>query len=597
MANINLNDAHIGQRIRFEGGEDSTMRIGPTNPSTNLPWVAGSNFEIFNNSTNALSVVALTGATVLAHHGTLAIAAGRFAKVFLTDETETPAGLFKVGKRYRITSVGSTNFTLIGAASNTVGVEFVATGVGTGSGEAESFNNWDMFLFDVPGGAGAVAPLSQIVVGTGTGITSDVQFTFNVTDNSLLVNNDDLVVSPNGEIFLSTGYNNALTGNSSIAMLPPGATGTSAIDILGGDSAAVGIPGGDILVRGGASAEQAGNITVAGGISTNSDATPGLGGGVVNVTGGNAPQTGTSSNGGQVNITGGESAFEAGQVVITGGAGFITAGGGAVSITGGAAVGNAGGGVSLNGGTSTASNGGSIGIYGATSAAVDGASGGGVEIGGGDTLSTDGTGNGGSIDIYAGGASSTYDQAGHVFLSAGMNTAVSTLSGFVQVSTNGLVRLKIENDGAWEVDGGTGVLGNVLVSSGPNNPPFWESLPTVLQYTVGDETTAITAGTNKFTVRVPAPVGFFITGVRASLTTAQASGTIFTVDINANGTTILSTKITIDNTEKTSTTAAVQPVLSTTSLSDDTELTIDVDQIGDGTATGLKITLIGRPDY
>jgi hypothetical protein len=48
------------------------------------------------------------------------------------------AGSFVVGVRYTIVSVGSTNFTLIGAASNTVGVVFVATGVGAGTGTAST---------------------------------------------------------------------------------------------------------------------------------------------------------------------------------------------------------------------------------------------------------------------------------------------------------------------------------------------------------------------------------------------------------------------------------------------------------------------------
>ena len=106
-----------------------------------------------------------------------------------------------------------------------------------------------------------------------------------------------------------------------------------------------------------------------------------------------------------------------------------------------------------------------------------------------------------------------------------------------------------------------------------------------------DETTALATGTAKVTFRMP--YAFTLTSVRASLTTAQASGSIFTVDINDSGTTILSTKLTIDNTEKTSTTAATSAVISDTSLADDAEITIDIDQIGDGTAKGLKVALIG----
>lgn len=106
-----------------------------------------------------------------------------------------------------------------------------------------------------------------------------------------------------------------------------------------------------------------------------------------------------------------------------------------------------------------------------------------------------------------------------------------------------------------------------------------------------DESTALTTGTGKVTFRMP--YAFTVSGVRASLSTAQASGSILTVDINDSGTTILSTKLTIDNTEKTSTTATTSAVISDTALADDAEITIDIDQVGDGTAKGLKITLIG----
>ncbi len=117
------------------------------------------------------------------------------------------------------------------------------------------------------------------------------------------------------------------------------------------------------------------------------------------------------------------------------------------------------------------------------------------------------------------------------------------------------------------------------------------SIPIEIQSAASDETTALTTGTAKVTFR--APSAFTLTGVRASLTTAQSSGSIFTVDINQNGTSVLSTKLTIDNTEKTSVTAATPPVISTSAITDDSEITIDIDQIGNGTATGLKITLIG----
>lgn len=106
-----------------------------------------------------------------------------------------------------------------------------------------------------------------------------------------------------------------------------------------------------------------------------------------------------------------------------------------------------------------------------------------------------------------------------------------------------------------------------------------------------DETTALTTGTAKVTFRMP--YAFTLTAVRASVTTAP-TGSVLTVDINEGGTTILSTKLTIDATEKTSTTAATPPVISDTSLADDAEITIDIDTIGSTIAgAGLKVALIG----
>jgi len=116
-------------------------------------------------------------------------------------------------------------------------------------------------------------------------------------------------------------------------------------------------------------------------------------------------------------------------------------------------------------------------------------------------------------------------------------------------------------------------------------------LPEAIQLAASDETTALTTGTGKVTFRMP--FAMTLQSVRASLTTAQTSGSIFTVDINESGSSILSTKLTIDNTEKTSVTAATPAVISDLSLADDAEITIDIDQIGDGTAKGLKITLNG----
>jgi hypothetical protein len=112
----------------------------------------------------------------------------------------------------------------------------------------------------------------------------------------------------------------------------------------------------------------------------------------------------------------------------------------------------------------------------------------------------------------------------------------------------------------------------------------------VLMIALGDETTTITTGVAKVTFRMP--WAMTVTAVRASLTTASTTSGPVTVDINEAGVSILSTKLTIDDTEKTSTTAATAAVISDSALADDAEITIDIDDEGSG-AKGLKVYIIG----
>lgn len=59
-----------------------------------------------------------------------------YRAIYLKNTNSVNAGSFTVGNEYTILSVGTTDFTAIGAASNTVGVTFTATGVGSGTGTA-----------------------------------------------------------------------------------------------------------------------------------------------------------------------------------------------------------------------------------------------------------------------------------------------------------------------------------------------------------------------------------------------------------------------------------------------------------------------------
>ncbi len=71
-----------------------------------------------------------------------------------TDRGVVSAPLFVVGKIYTIKVVGTTDFTLIGAASNSVGTIFTATapGIGTGTAYIESSSNGSAFIYRLTGG-------------------------------------------------------------------------------------------------------------------------------------------------------------------------------------------------------------------------------------------------------------------------------------------------------------------------------------------------------------------------------------------------------------------------------------------------------------
>lgn len=108
---------------------------------------------------------------------------------------------------------------------------------------------------------------------------------------------------------------------------------------------------------------------------------------------------------------------------------------------------------------------------------------------------------------------------------------------------------------------------------------------------LSDETTNLATGTAKASFHMP--FAMTLTGVKANCTTAPVGATII-VDINEAGSTILSTKLSIDASELTSSTAASAAVISDTALANDALITFDIDQVGSSTAgKGLKVTLYG----
>ena len=106
---------------------------------------------------------------------------------------------------------------------------------------------------------------------------------------------------------------------------------------------------------------------------------------------------------------------------------------------------------------------------------------------------------------------------------------------------------------------------------------------------ISDEATAITTGTAKLTFRFATQV--YLLEVRANLNTVSSSGNP-AFDVNEGGASIFSTTLTIDASEKTSTTAATPAVISDPNIADDAEMTVDIDTAGTG-AKGAKLTFIG----
>jgi hypothetical protein len=114
----------------------------------------------------------------------------------------------------------------------------------------------------------------------------------------------------------------------------------------------------------------------------------------------------------------------------------------------------------------------------------------------------------------------------------------------------------------------------------------------VIVIPVGDESSALTTGTAKVSFRMP--FAATLLAVRAGVNTAPTGSTLI-VDINEAGTTLLTTKLSIDASETTSTTAAVPAVISDSNLADEAIISIDIDQIGSTIAgAGLKVSLFVR---
>lgn len=179
-------------------------------------------------------------------------------------------------------------------------------------------------------------------------------------------------------------------------------------------------------------------------------------------------------------------------------------------------------------------------------------------------------------------------------LPAGFQALVTARTGVITfVAGSGVAVVPAVSTLQLDSAGGTRVAQALVLHLGDNEYQVLagETERFALTVAISDETTPLTAGAGKVTMR--APFAMYLTGVRASVTSAP-TGAALVLDINEGGVSVLSTKLSIDATEKTSTTAASAAVISDPNIADDAELTFDVDQVGSSFAgAGAKITLLG----
>lgn len=185
-------------------------------------------------------------------------------------------------------------------------------------------------------------------------------------------------------------------------------------------------------------------------------------------------------------------------------------------------------------------------------------------------------------DVVQIGTTTLDASSGNLALPENISATTLTLSGAASITGN--------------VTGGNiNPTGNITLTTSKGvifaDGSLAQTANTFMMIAASDETTSLTTGNAKVTFRAPFPM-FLPQIPRASLTNASSSGNVV-VDINANGNSIFSTPITVNAGAKTSVTANVAAVLSTTTIADDQQITIDIDSAGTS-ATGLKVTLYYR---
>ena len=142
IASINI-DGNVSNVLRGDGTFSADTTDYSNSNVVSLMNAFGSNTinTTGNVTTGNLEVVGVNG-NITFIPDTEIIDSQRYAKVNRATETVTlTAGSFLIDEFYTIVTTGTTDFTLIGAPNSNPGTQFVATGVGSGTGTASYSNS------------------------------------------------------------------------------------------------------------------------------------------------------------------------------------------------------------------------------------------------------------------------------------------------------------------------------------------------------------------------------------------------------------------------------------------------------------------------
>ena len=183
VTTFRLNGDVVSPEIAFDGQVGSNKKVFNTTLTAAIIADKNSPFPNVSNKTD----------TVLVYRPGLAAASAITATI--------NAGEFITGTTYTIATIGTTNFTQIGATSNTVGLGFVATGPGSGTGTATTTitsqglikQTRDVFIGDLGIPIGAILPYAGA----------------NAPAGFLFCDGSELEISKYGDLYnvISTVYN------------------------------------------------------------------------------------------------------------------------------------------------------------------------------------------------------------------------------------------------------------------------------------------------------------------------------------------------------------------------------------------------------